>query len=411
MASLEARFDAVQEALLHIYENDSHTLEVCIRYWSLIRRENALYYHARRQGKTRLGLYPVPSARISEQKAKDAIKMTLYLESLQNSEFANLSWSLVDTSYESFMAPPDHTLKRRGKSVTVTYDADANNSMMYTMWTEIFYLDENDHWQKTHSEVDYDGIFYWDSQGNKLYYVNFHDDAALYSKLGRWEVRFDHTVLFPPVTSSLPESTGRRTPARNDPSGDSPALSPRHSSNQHSRDSRGRRQRSQSPKRPRSRSHSPTRGSNPGRRAQEVQDRTDRGAGGRRGSRGRRQSPDPGGPAPVSPGQVGDRLRTVERKASSRLARLIDEAHDPPVLLLQGPANTLKCYRRRASHTYPHKFLCMSTSWTWVSKHSPLKSGHRMLVAFSNSEQRKTFLGSVRLPKSVVAVKGSLDAL
>nr|P08346.1 RecName: Full=Probable protein E3 [Bos taurus papillomavirus 4] len=54
MVSLEARFDAVQDQLLQVYENDSNTLELCLQYWALIRRENALYYYARQQGKTRL---------------------------------------------------------------------------------------------------------------------------------------------------------------------------------------------------------------------------------------------------------------------------------------------------------------------------------------------------------------------
>ncbi|QYI89531.1 E2 early protein [Bos taurus papillomavirus 34] len=409
MENLEARFDAVQEALLQIYETDSYTLEVCIAYWALVRKEHALYYHARKQGKTRLGLYPVPPARVSEQKAKDAIKISLYLESLQKSEFANVGWSLVDTSLESFLAPPDHTFKKRGKSVTVIYDADANNSMVYTMWTEIYGMDENDKWYRSHSEVDYDGIFFWDAQGNKIYYVNFHDDAALYSKLGRWEVHFEQTVLSPPVTSSIPGPGRGRHGAQTGEhaSRQSPVLPPRQSSVGNTGDPRGRRQRSQSPARSRSRSRSPARNSHTGRRTPELSGP----GGGGRGSGGGRQPQDFGRQPPPSPEEVGTRLGRTERKASSRLARLIEDAYDPPVLLLQGPQNTLKCYRRRATHSYPHKFLCMSTSWTWASKTSSMKSGHRMLIAFANKEQRDLFVGSVRLPKGVTAVKGSLDGL
>lgn len=403
MDSLQARFDALQEQLLEIYEKDSNTLEVAIQYWSLMRKEHALYYHARMQGKTRLGLYAVPAARVSEHKAKEAIKMSLHLQSLQKSEFANLPWSLVDTSLENFSAQPENTFKKKGQHVTVIYDSDANNSMVYTAWNEIYYVDENDTWHKAKSHVDYDGISYTDNMGEKHYYVNFHDDARLYSNLGRWEVHFENQVLSPPVTSSIPPGPpDRRRPAETGfySSGLKSGLSARQSANPYSRDSR-QRSRSHSRSRSRSRSRSPTQRSDTGGRRAPLQ-------GPRRGRGGER---DLGGPTPPSPGQVEQRHRSPARKPASRVAQLIEEAKDPPVLLLQGAANILKCFRRRCTQAHPHRFQCMSTSWTWVSKTSTVKSRHRMLVAFVNCDQRKSFLLNVRLPKGVSAVKGSFDSL
>ncbi|AVX45445.1 E2 protein [Bos taurus papillomavirus 24] len=375
---------------------------MCITYWGLIRKENALLYHARKQGNTRLGIYPVPPASVSEQKAKDAIRMTLFLESLAKSDFANLKWSLMETSHENFMAPPENTFKKRGAHVTVVYDENAMNSMVYTLWKEVFYVDEVDHWHKATSDVDYYGIYYTTHEGTRVYYVQFEDDAARYSNSGRWAVHFETKVLSPPVTSSLSAGSNGGHAQTGDNAESRYTRSPTKSS----RNSRsGSRTRSVS----RSRSRSPAKGSHP--RGGETELQTS----GRPPGRRRRGTPEPqrysGGPSPPAPGEVGTRSRTPPRKTASRLAHLIESAYDPPVLLLQGAANTLKCFRRRVTHAHPHKFLCMSTSWTWVSKTSPLKSGNRMLIAFTNSDQRSCFLTSVRLPKGVRAVNGSLDGL
>lgn len=416
MASLEARFDAVQDQLMQIFESDTNTLEVQIQYWYLVRREQALYYHARKQGITRLGLYQVPPTRVSEQKAKDAIKMSLYLQKLHTSVYADLPWSLTETSYETFMAKPENTFKKRGASVTVVYDRNSANAMVYTLWKDIFSLDDNDAWHKYHSKVDYDGIYYTDAEGNKVYYVNFSEDAALYSSLGQWEVQFENQVLSPPVTSSVSLGTTGRQRAQKgqDPAGsqtDSSAAQPRQSSastergsDLHSRDSR-KRTRSESSSR--SRSRSPSSGSHSDGGEAEVSSRPHRGH--RRGTRQQRR--EPGGRPPPTPAEVGGRSRTPERAPASRLVQLINEAYDPPILLLQGGANTLKCFRRRANQTHPYKFVCMSTTWTWSCKTTTKKYGHRMLVAFSDSTQRQIFLNSVKLPKGVTFVRGSLDGL
>ncbi|AAN09958.1 putative regulatory protein E2 [Bos taurus papillomavirus 3] len=414
METLQARFDAVQEQLLEIYEQDTSSLDVQITYWTLIRHEQALYYYARRQGILRLGIYQVPPTGVSEKKAKDAIKMTLFLKSLQKSEFAAQPWSLPETSLERFLAAPENTFKKRGQHVTVIYDKDSMNAMEYTLWTEIYAVDDNDQWHKYTSGVDYDGIYFTDAQGNKNYYVSFADDAALYSKLGHWEVQYENQVLSPPVTSSLPPGPNRRRgpQTRGHPRHKSASFRRSASSGSDTRDSRGRsRSPSSSRSRSRSRSRSPS-GSHSRPRAPHVPDQeTGRppGGGGRRGSRDQQQGP--GGPAPPSPGEVGTRSGPPETKAKGRLAELISAAYDPPVLLLQGCANTLKSFRRRTTQSYPHTFLCMSTSWTWASKTCTVKSGHRMLVAFVNSEQRTLFLATVKIPKGVTCLKGSFDGL
>lgn len=431
MATLQARFDAVQEQLLQIYESEENSLDVQLEYWLLLRKEQALYYYARQQGINRLGLFPVPPARVSEKRAKDAIAMSLQLQSLKKSPYGSETWTMTQTSRETFLAEPSNTFKKRPAQATVVYDNDVLNSMLYTVYNDIYYADENDVWYKVHSTVNYDGIYYTDHLGTHHYYVKFADDAYSYSNSGQWQVLYENQVFSAPVTSSTSGSTG--APAAEPEAGknatttetDSTATrsqqpataTQRRSVRPVSRSGSRSSSRSRSPQRsPLERSSrsptcpresTPARGRRrPRRRRSLRRRRTSEGS----ATEGSSDGGEFGGRTPPSPEQVGSRSRTPERRPSSRLAQLISDAYDPPVLIFQGPANILKCWRRRCTQKYYSLFTHMSTTFTWLSG-SGVKSTNRMLAAFASTAQRELFLDTVKTPKGVTWGFGSLDCL
>lgn len=109
---------------------------------------------------------------------------------------------------------------------------------------------------------------------------------------------------------------------------------------------------------------------------------------------------------------MGRRSVTAPRGPASRVERLIIEARDPPVLLLRGPSNSLKCWRNRCKTRCRGLYRSMTTIFTWVSNETTDRVGDsRMLVAFNNNTQRNHFLNSVKFPKHVTYVLGSLDGL
>lgn len=56
--------------------------------------------------------------------------------------------------------------------------------------------------------------------------------------------------------------------------------------------------------------------------------------------------------------------------------------------------------------------MSMSTSFTWVSSETSERlTGSRMLIAFTNEEQRRVFLLTVKLPKGVTFALGNLNEL
>lgn len=114
----------------------------------------------------------------------------------------------------------------------------------------------------------------------------------------------------------------------------------------------------------------------------------------------------------ISPGDVGKSVQTVSRRYKGRLGRLLAEAHDPPVILLKGAANTLKCFRNRTKIKYKDLFKCISTTFSWVANDGCERLGrHRMLISFISVEQRNKFDTSVKYPKTVERTYGSLDSL
>lgn len=210
MENLSERFNVLQDQLMNIYEAAEQTLEAQITHWTLLRKEAVLLHFARQKGVTRLGYQPVPPLAVTEAKAKEAIGMMLQLQSLQKSEYASETWTLVDTSTETFRSAPENHFKKGPVSVEVIYDKDPENANAYTMWKYVYYMDSDDVWHKTTSGVNQTGIYYM--HGNfKHYYVLFADDASRYSATGQWEVKVNKETVFAPVTSSTPPGSPGQT--------------------------------------------------------------------------------------------------------------------------------------------------------------------------------------------------------
>ncbi|AWK28204.1 E8/E2 protein [Human papillomavirus type 220] len=123
----------------------------------------------------------------------------------------------------------------------------------------------------------------------------------------------------------------------------------------------------------------------------------------RPGSAGRSTAP--------APEDVGRRHRTVERTGLSRIRRLQEEARDPLVALIKGPANPLKCWRNRCNQKHSSLYLSMSTVWYWVGDNSDKLQRGRILVAFKNKTQRDMFVKLVHLPRGTTLAFGNLDSL
>ncbi|ASH99072.1 E2 [Ailuropoda melanoleuca papillomavirus 4] len=380
METLNELLDYVQDQLLILYETNSNKIADQIKHWHLNRKENVLLYYARKNGITRLGMRPIPSLQVSHQKARAAIEQELMLQSLGKSNFGSEKWTLQDTSKERLLAEPRYCFKKGGKEIDVRFDNKAENITRYTLWDWIYYQDDNDKWQKTEGQVDERGLFYLDQAGVKVYYVNFEEESKKYGKTGAYEVL--HKLTKNAIsTSSFRSSSGGESEHPT-----SSGLSSRHST-------------------PRKKIHSP------GRRTRRYRRRASPCV-----SRGRREreSPPKEHPArrllPPSPGEVGGCHHTSQAGAGGRLERLVQEARDPPLLVLGGNPNSLKCLRFRLRKGYGGLFDTVSTTWQWTNVRDP-KVNHRMLVAFTDTQQREQFLLKVPLPKSVSHFFGSFNGL
>lgn len=440
MEALSARFNALQETLMDLYESGVETLETQIQHWKLLRQEQILFHYARKHGIMRLGYQPVPPLATSEIKAKDAIAMGLLLESLQKSKYAEEPWTLVETSLETVRSPPMDCFKKGPKSVEVYFDGNPENLMLYTIWTYIYYQTEEDTWEKVEGQVDYTGAYYMEGHF-KNYYIRFEEDAKRFSTTNQWEVHVNKDVVFTPVTSSTPP-VGDAEPSNNSVSG--PTLrSPTPVPNQRTSNRRFGRKASSPTATTRRQKHRETQRQKTAtrRRKSRSRSRSSRRRGGegtrRSSSRGSSSSPNRdrggrsgGGPITrsrsrsrsrtrgystgggVAPDEVGTAVRSVGRQHSGRIARLLAEAKDPPVILLRGDANTLKCFRYRFRKKHAGGFRFVSTTWSWVEGDSNDRVGRsRMLIAFYTEEERELCLEKIKLPYGVEWSYGQFDDL
>lgn len=416
MESLTERFDAVQENLLELYESGSDNIEDQILYWNLMRKEGVLFYYARQKGITRLGLQHVPSLAVSEFKAKQAIMMTLQLESLKNSEYGSEKWTMQDTSLELYNTEPQHTFKKGGQTVNVYYDNNEQNYYPYTLWKYIYYQTDNDQWHKAQSDVDYEGIYYESADNVKHYYVTFDKDAARYSDSGVWTVKYNNRN----ISSTSITSTGGKSNSSSYPTigeGSNTLAAQTGETSQEGRRGGSRRTSSSTPRGKRRKtqisessdaasvSETDGEGTPPQLRrrlrrgGEQRKQTTDR----RRGRRGE--------PSYPTPEEVGSRHRRPEGTYHSRLRQLQEDARDPPVLIVRGSANTLKCWKNRCRQKHQSLFLMLSTVFSWVAKGPERIGHHRMLVAFTNSRQRQEFLTHVKIPKGTSFAFGNLFGL
>lgn len=352
-------------------------------------------YYGRQEGYKNFGLQQLPALQVSEYNAKLAISIGLLLKSLATSKFAQEKWTFPETSAELILTPPKNCLKKSGYTVEVMYDNDPDNISVHTNWDHIYYQDLEERWHKVPGKVDHNGMYYDDVLGERVYFYVFAPDADRLSKTGTWTVKYKSTTISSVVTSSSKQSS-RGYSARDS------ATSSRCSSPEEGPSTRRPKTSSQESSR-----CSPTTSSlgNRRRRKQQGEPESQRDTG------GKRKRPIPLG---VSAAAVGSRHQSLPREGLSRLERLTEEARDPPIIVIKGPANNLKCWRFRCNNRYGHLFSSISTVFRWVedcnNKHEAL-FGSRMLVAFKDNLQRQTFLSTVHLPRGTSFAYGHLDSL
>ena len=388
--SLSARFAVQQEIQLTLIEKESTNLKDHLKYWEAVRKENVIAFYARKENILRLGLQPLPTTTITEYKAKEAIKIMLLIESLLKSEYGIETWTLSEVSAETLNNNPKNCFKKKPFIVTVWFDNDAQNSFPYTCWECIYYQDDNSKWHKTSGLVDHNGLYFIDYRGDYNYFQLFQPDAIKYGHTGQWTVKYKNQTVLASVTSST------RTPYSY--SETRPGPSTGYCSEQ---ESPRRRQTNKD-----TNTESPSSSTSPAvrlrrRRGSGEQDTTDSTRRGTKRKLGANSAP--------TPGEVGTRSHTVAKHGLTRLERLQREAWDPPIILLTGQQNNLKCWRNRCKR-YSDLFLCSSSVWKWLG---PTVTDHasKLLVAFANDEQRQLFLNTVTIPKGTTVALGSLNAL
>lgn len=385
---LTERLNALQNALSDIIEADPIDLDTIIKYYYLLRKFNVLEYYCKKEGYSHLGLHHIPASKVSEHNAKVAIQMGIVLKSLAKSSFGSERWTLQDTNYDQLMSPPKNCFKKEGYEVTVWFDDNRENAFPYVNWSHIYFQDEDDHWRKTEGRVDYDGMFYLDADGNKSYFILFYEDARRYSETNIWSVHYKNEHIYLPVTSSSRRPEPRTAEKSTDTSNPT-------------------RNTTQSPPHGRSSKQTAETSPGPSQRVPTLRRRRRRGEGESSGSKRQRRL-SPGRSAVPSPEEVGRSHRSVRATNLSRLERLQEEARDPPIVLLRGPANKLKCWRYRWQPRFGSpKF---STVFKWVTQ-SNEEQDSRMLLAFTSVGERERFLETTPLPKGTSWALGSLDSL
>lgn len=371
---------------MSLIEKESTDLSDHVKYWNSIRLENVLAYYARKEGFTRLGLQPLATTAVSEARAKEAIKMQLLLESLKKSEYGKETWTLGEVSSELVNTVPKNCFKKNGFIVTVLFDNNPKNIFPYTCWEYIYYQDDKSDWHKVRGQVDHDGLYFKEHTGDTVYFVVFQPDAIKYGSTGTWTVKYKNQTILASVTSStrnLYKPSAEATDGKPSTSyASSGSQSPR--GKQQAEDTNAPTSTSSGLRLRRRRGESPTT---------------------------RSKRPRLGSDTVPTPSQVGSRSHTVAKHNLSRLRRLQEEARDPPVAVLTGHQNSLKCWRNRCNTKYSHLYICCSSVFRWLGPHCDKHDLCKIMIAFKDTHQRKYFLDTVTLPKGTTATLGSLDSL
>lgn len=394
---LTQRLDALQAALIDLYEEAPKDLPSQIKHYNLLRKQSVMEYYCRKEGYTQLGLHHLPPLRISEYHAKRAIKMQLILKSLEKSVYAKETWTLQDTSADLFDSPPRNCFKKGGFDVEVWFDKNPQNAFPYTNWTWIYYQDEQEEWHKVPGQTDYNGLYFDEQNGDRTYFLLFEKDAPRYGNTNEWLVNVKNEQLSLPLNSASRRSASHLTST---PSSNSDTATTSGHSKASSPNRRGEEQ-------TQTQSAGPTERLSPRRRR--------RGGEGKQSPRKRRRGGGGGSEsravlsAPTAD-QVGRSHRSVNRAGLSRLEVLQAEARDPYVILIRGSPNKLKCWRYRCNSKCDPPFQYMTTVWRWVTADTVGVEG-RVLVSFASKESRDKFANTAVFPKGSTISFGSLDAL
>ena len=387
---LKERLDVLQDALMTLYETGPTDLKSQIKHYELLRKESALEYYARKEGYTTLGLQHLPTLQVSEHNAKTAIRMSLILQSLAKSPYAKETWTMPDTSADRYDSPPRNCFKKDSFEVEVWFDGDPKNAFPYINWRWIYYQDDHDMWHKVKGETDYNGLYFTEKDGTKTYFILFSSDAGRYGNAGYWTVNVDNEQIFPSVASS----SRRSSPVSPKTIGDSDRRPPSPTADTETPKEDGRRSIPQEEASTSSATRTPRRRRRRGGEGEPTSSKRRR--------RGERDF--------VSAEEVGRSHRSVPRTGLSRIERLEEEARDPPIIVVKGPANPLKCWRYRCEKKYKSFYVYMTTVFRWITNEVALADG-RVLIAFANTNQRTRFIATVPLPKGASMCMGNLECL
>lgn len=390
------RLLAAQNAQMEHMESASTSLADHLLFWSAVREENTLLHAARRKNVTALGLFPVPTLATSAAAAKAAIEMELILKELLQTPWATDPWSLSDVSRELYLAPPKHTLKKKGRVAEVMFDGDPNNRNWYTVWEEV-YMRLDSGWIKATGCADETGLYLKMPGGGKQYYTLFAEDAEQYSVTGSWQVADrDQTFTFPPACRDGVDGTPG-------PPGHRPAATP-----------------GGAPAEP----NSPSRCDPPG------PDRRD--STGRRGWRSHPyilpgskgvlvtssgtssvQSPVSEVPEPV-PEEVLCGPSSPDTTGSVDPSDCFDLFHGllaAPCLLIHGSANGVKCLRHRLKRHHRRRFGCVTTTFWAAGDEGSQRDGlATIMVTFTSEGQRQNFVDNVSIPANMTVRKIAVHA-
>lgn len=378
-----------------------------------------LYHYARKNGITRLGYNTVPTLAASKQRAEQAIEMELMLISLRDSAYGREPWSQTETTRERLLADPMFCFKKGPRNVDVEFDNDPQNTVQYTSWDKIYYQDADDTWQKVSGQVGLDGLYFVQKDKVKIFYVKFADEAKRYGQKDTWSLLYNNDFsvdsrrseqaddsLDSSYASTSPRSSANSSPQRRQRaqrrSRAGTALRSPYSSRSPTPRSRSR---SRSRSRRRSGSRSPGPRSSPG---LSTRSRATAAQGHHRRSPGTSRGRDLPGTSytPVLPEEVGSSRRTAPSRPTGRLGRLLEDARDPPAVVIGGPANGVKCYRHSLKKKHSTNFFSVSTTFFWTSPLGPERQSlGRMVILFTNSGQREDFIKHVKLPPTLMMYK------
>ncbi|AAA79425.1 regulatory protein E2 [Human papillomavirus 28] len=373
METLANRLDVCQDKMLELYEKDSNKLEDQIMHWQLMRVENALLYKARECGLTHIGHQVVPPLSVTKAKARSAIEVHVALLQLQESAYAQDSWTLRDTSREMWDTVPKKCWKKRGVTVEVRYDGDETKSMCYVHWRDIFTQNySDDKWVKVAGHVSYEGLYYI-HEGEQTFYVKFKDDAYVYGETGKWEVHVGGKVIhhhaFDPVSSTReipaagPLCTGDTTKASTETSVGA------------------------------------TEGPQQKRQRLETLNWEQQ----------QRQYPQtPSTQTTERASQPLDVTRTSD--CDTTCPYTVGHPSDPdcaPVVHLKGDPNCLKCFRYRL-HKGKRKLYCKTSStWRWSCESE--NQAAFVTIWYTSYSQRNEFLSTVKVPPGIQVILGHMS--